>query len=111
MADMQDFDLEIQNERGSDPESFVATVTTAGSPITITPTSGRPIACAAIHVPSAGPNVGTNVVEEYVLYSTDGGVVYHQLKVNEFVGLPGNFTDIRIDSSIDGMKATIELRS
>lgn len=111
MANMNDFDVEIQNEKDSDSESFIATVTTAGSAVTIIPSSSRPIACASIHVPDSGPNVGTNLIEDYILYSTDGGVVFHQLKVNEFVGLPGNFSDLRIDASKNGMKATIELRS
>jgi len=111
MADMQDFDLEVQNERGSDAESFVVTVTTAGSEQTVTPSNGRAIGCASIHVPDAGPNVGTNIPNDYILYSTDGGTIYHQLKVNEFVGLPGNFTNIKIDASKNGMKATIEVRS
>lgn len=108
---MEDFDIEIQNEKDSEAESFVATVTTSGTPVTIAPATGRPIGCAAIHVPDGGPNVGTNEINDYILYSTDGGTTFHQLKVNEFVGLPGTFTDLRIDSSKDGMKATIELRS
>lgn len=111
MADFNDFDIEIQNEKDSDSESFVATVTTAGSPVTITPTNLKTITCAYIHVPDAGPNVGTNTIGDYILYSTDGGSVFHQLKVNEWIGLPGNFSDIRIDASKDGMKATIETRS
>lgn len=111
MADMNDFDIEVQNERGSDSESFVTTVATAGSAATVTPTNGRAIACASIHAPDAGPNVGTNEIGDYILYSTDGGTVFHVLKVNEYVGLPGNFADIRIDASKNGMKATIEVRS
>ncbi len=106
-----DFDIEIQNERGSDSESFIATVTTAGTAITITPTTGRPVACAYIDVPDAGPNVGTNIINDYILWSTDGGTVYHQLKVDESIGLPGNFTELKIDASKNGMKATVELRS
>ena len=108
---MNDFDVEVQNERGSEADSQVATITTAGVVVTITPANGNPIACASIHVPDAGPNAGTNSIGDYILYSTDGGTVFHQLKVNEFVGLPGNFTDIRLDASKDGMKATIEMRS
>lgn len=108
---MEDFDVEIQNEKDSQAESFIATVTTAGTPVTITPTTGRTISCASIQVPDDGPNVGTNQINDYILYSTDGGTIFHQLKVNEFVGLPGSFNDLVLDSSRDGMKATIELRS
>ena len=111
MAEFVDFDVEIQNERDSDAESSVVTVTTAGTPVTITPATGRPVSCASIHVPDVGPNVGTNTIQDYILYSTDGGTVFHVLKVNEFVGLPGNFADLRIDASKNGMKATVELRS
>lgn len=111
MAEFNDFDVEIQNEKDSDQESFIVEVITAGSPVTVTPTNARPVACAAIHVPSVGPNKGTNLIKDYILYSTDGGTVYHALKVNEYVALPGNFTDLRIDASKDGMKVTIEIRS
>lgn len=111
MADMQDFDVEVQNLFGSDPESFVVTVATAGITQTVTPSNTRPIACASIHVPDAGPNVGTNEVGDFILYSTDGGTVFHQLKVNEFVGLPGNFDSLIIDASKNGMVATVDVRS
>lgn len=111
MADMEDFDVEIQNEKGSDPESLVVTVATATTAITVAPSNGKPIACAYIDVPSAGPNVGTNEFEDYILWSTDGGTVFHTLKVGEAIGMPGNFADLRIDASKNGMKATVELRS
>jgi len=111
MGNFDDGDVEIQNEKDSDAESFIQEVVTAGVPQTVTPTTGRPVACAAIHVPDSGPNIGTNLVNDFILYSTDGGTVFHVLKVNEWVGLPGNFTDLRIDASKDGMKATIEFRS
>jgi len=111
MADMNDFDIEIQNEKDSEAESFVVTVATVGVIQTIAPSNARPIGCAYIHVPDSGPNVGTNEVGDYLLYSTDGGTIFHVLKVNEWIGLPGNFTNLKFDASKNGMKATVEVRS
>lgn len=111
MADFEDFDIEVQNEKDSDSESFVVTVATAGSEQTVTPSNSRPIGCAYIDVPSVGPNAGTNEFEDYILWSTDGGTIYHTLKVGEWVNIPGNFDNLKIDASKNGMKATVELRS
>lgn len=111
MADMQDFDIEVQNEIGSEPEQTVVTVTTAGSPVTFTPASGRAIQSAFIHAPRIGPNAGTNTFTRYILYSVDGGTTYHTLGINESISIPGNFTDLRIDASDNGMKAEVEVRT
>ena len=111
MAEFQDFDIEVQDERGSEVESDVVTVTTAGVPQTFTPASTRIIQKAFINVPRVGPNSGTNSISRYILYSVDGGTTYHTLMVNESIAIPGNFTDLRIDSSHNGMKAEIEVRT
>ena len=106
-----DFDIEIQNDTGSEPESAVITITTAGSPVTFTPTSARPIQTAFLNVPRVGPNSGTNLPNRYILYSINGGTVYHTLGVNESISLPGNFADLRLDASHDGMKVEVEVRT
>jgi len=111
MGDFNDFDLEIENLRGSTPESFITTITTAGSPVTVSPSSGDSIKVAYVNVPLIGPNSTNNTINRYILYSTDSGTTYHTLRVNESINIPGVFQDLRIDSSHNGMKVEIEMRS
>lgn len=111
MSTFDDHDIEIADNKDSSVESTTLTVTTAGSPVTFTPASNKSIQCAFIHAPRVGPNAGTNSVGRYILYSIDSGTTYHTLMVNESIGIPGVFVDLRIDSSHDGMKAEIEIRS
>lgn len=106
-----DFDVELQNNKESDGEMFITTVATAGSPVTVTPTNGRPIQKAIIKVERIGPNSGTNSFNDYILYSTDGGSTFHTLRTNDYIALPGVFNDLRIDASKNGMVAEIEVRS
>lgn len=106
-----DFDVEIQDKTGSEPESAIVTVTTAGTPVTFTPASTRPIQKAFLNVPRVGPNAGTNAVSRYILYSTDGGTNYHTLMVNESIAIPGIFSTIRINASHNGMKVEVEVRT
>jgi len=102
-----DFDPYLDLE----PEQNVTTVTTAGVPVTFTPSTGRNIQLLFINVPRVGPNAGTNITNRYIRYSTTGGSTYHTLMVNESIAIPGSFVDVRIDSSHDGMKAEIEVRT
>lgn len=102
-----DFDNTIDLE----PEQGVVTVTTAGTPVTFTPASGRNIQVLFLHAPKIGPNAGTNGTNDYILYSTTSGSTYHTLKVNESISIPGSFSDVRIDSSKNGMKVEIEVRT
>lgn len=100
MADFNDFDIEIENSKDSDPESFVSSVVTAGIPNTITPTNARPIRWASIYNPRSGPNA--NAISDVILYSLDGGSTYHSLPRGEWVGVPGVFTDLTIDTNNNG---------
>lgn len=110
MAFFDDFDP-TDNVANSEAEPFITEVITAGTPVTVTPSTGRQIKQALIKVERIGPNSGTNTFLDYILYSVDGGTIFHTLRVNDFIVLPGLFDDLRIDASKDGMKAEIELRS
>jgi len=94
-----------------EPQQSVVTVTTAGVPVTFTPSSGRNIQILFINVPRVGPNAGTNSPNRYIRYSTTAGATYHTLMVSESISIPGSFLDVRIDASHSGMKAEIEVRT
>ena len=111
MSGFDDFDVEIENSKESDPYTEIVTIATAGTPVTVTPSNGRVIRAFSLFPPKIGPNSGTNTFNRYILYSTDGGTTYKTLPVNEWVYEPGNITDIRIDASNDGMKCEVEIRS
>jgi hypothetical protein len=107
----KDFDLEIENLKDSEPEQVVLEITTAGTPITFVPNSTKPIQNAFIQVPRIGPNSGTNSINRYILYNTDGGTVFHTLFVGESIAIPGIFSNLKIDASHNGMKVEVEVRS
>ena len=96
MSDFKDFDVEVQNFRDSTPEQFNGTVTTAGSPNTITPTSTKPITKAFIQNPSKGTNA--NSILDVLYYSIDG-TSYASLTRGESITLPGIFNSILIDTN------------
>lgn len=97
MATFNDFDLEIQNESDSQPEHFNGSITTAGSPSTITPATSRDIGLAFVKNPNRGPN--QNNFSDVLLVSLDGGSTYTSLSRGESVYLPGMFTSLLIDSN------------
>ena len=111
MGDYGDFDVEVENSKESDPYTEVVTITTAGVPQTVTPSNGNVIRAFTLYPPKIGPNSGTNTFNRYILYSTDAGTTFKTLPVNEWICEPGNMIDLRIDSSHDGMKAEVEIRS
>lgn len=102
---------DFDNTTDLEPEQAVMTVTTAGTPVIFTPTSGRNIQVLFLHPPKIGPNAGTNGTNDYILYSTTAGVTYHTLKVNESISIPGSFSTVYIDSSSNGMKVELEVRT
>ena len=112
MADFEDFDIEIENSKESNPYTEIVTVATAGSAETVSAPGGLPIRAFTLFPPRLGPNVGTNTIGEYILYSTDGGTTYKTLSVNEWICEPGMIADgnLKIDASINGMKIEVEVR-
>ena len=95
-----DFDLETQDIKDTDPEQFVAAVVTAGSPVTITPTNTRPITKAIVINPSKGPNA--NGVNDVLLVSIDGTTNYITIARGESISYPGVFPNISIDTNNNG---------
>lgn len=102
MSTFDDFDLEIQNECDSTPEHINGTVTTAGSPNTLTPSSGKNIQLAYIKNPNKGTNAN-NTVD--VLYITiDGTSLFTTLSRGEYIYMPGIFANLKIDTNNNGTK-------
>tara|TARA_R100000951_G_scaffold19275_1_gene16086 strand:- start:3557 stop:3877 length:321 start_codon:yes stop_codon:yes gene_type:complete len=99
---MDDFDVEIQDEKQSNPEHFNGVVTTAGSPVTITPTSGENVQLVLVKNPNKGPN--KNNPNDVLLVSIDGGTTYVSLSRGEYAYFPGIFTSVKIDSTANGAK-------
>lgn len=97
MANFNDFDIETQNERGNTVEQFNGSVTTAGSPVTITPASGK-ITSLIIENPSKGVNANGN--NDLLLVSFDGGTTFKTVVRSTNISLSNVYLDdIRIDSN------------
>lgn len=104
MAEFNDFDIEIENEKESTVEQFSGNVATAGVPVTITPSNGRPIKSFFIDVPSVMDIQAPNAIADGILYSMDGGTTYFSLSSGEWIYMPveAGITDLRIDTNNDG---------
>jgi hypothetical protein len=99
---------ELLDEKDSTPEHFLVTVTTAGSPVSITPATAKPIQLALIKNPSKGANANTN--PNHVVYiNIDGAGTPKFMSLNrgEYMFLPGLFTTLKIDASSNGVKAEV----
>ena len=99
--DPKDFDIEIQDKSGNSPVHYNGTITTAGSPTTITPSNT--ISQIFIQNPSKGPNANssTNAV---LLISVDGGVTYISIERGASISISGYFTSLKIDTNTNGTK-------
>jgi len=105
MADFGDFDLEIQDERQSDPEQFEGSVITAGSPVTITPTNGNTIQKAIVISPKRGPSA--NGFNDVLKINIDGSTKFIHIARGESLELPGVFASLKIDSLTNGVNYEI----
>ena len=105
MVEFNDFDVEIQNERDSNPEQFTKTVTTAGVSVSVTPTSGKPIQLLYVKNPSKGPNSNNPI--DVILVTVDGGANVTTVNRGEYVYIPGVFTSVSLDSNNDGTVAEV----
>lgn len=94
---MDDFDLEVQDIRDTDPEHFNGSVTTAGTPVSITPTNAKPIQLALVSNPKKGPNA--NATNDVLLVNIDGTTVEMALARGEKVYFPGIFNTLSVDSN------------
>lgn len=95
----RDFNLEVDDNLNNQPEHFNGSVATAGSPVTITLTSGNDISNIFLINPSAGPNA--NGVNDLLYLNIDGGATYITLARGDSVSLPVNRVNIKIDTNIN----------
>ena len=102
MSSFNDFDLEIQDIKDSDPECFTGNVATAGVPVTLTPTNGRIIQLAFINVNSTRDPDNSNSINDAIKFSIDGGVSWLTLMTGESQYIPGIFTDLRLNTNSNG---------
>lgn len=84
------------------PEHVNGNVTTAGTPQTLVPTSTDPIKTVYVECNSTKHPTDSNGQNDAILFSIDGGTTYTSLLAGESVFLPGEFTDLRLDTNSDG---------
>jgi len=107
MADFNDFDVEIQDQLGNVPENINGSVTTAGSPVTITPSSGT-ITAAEVFNPNRGTN--TNDFNDVLLVSWDGGSTFRTVPRGGTIAIESIYINsFEIDSNNDGTNYEIVL--
>lgn len=111
MTNFTDFDVEITDVKDSTPENLEGAVATAGSPNSITPTSTKQIQLALVKNPSRGPNANANNVVLKINIDGAGTPKYISLARGEYVYLPGIFTTLKIDSTVNGGKYEVILWS
>ena len=95
-----DFDVEIQDEKDSQPEVSAGNTGTIGNVTTIAHSTGRQIKGTYIESPRIPPTV--NPRTSFLEYSIDGGTTYFALKRGEWISLPGVFDDLRLKSNATG---------
>lgn len=79
---------------------FNGSVTTAGSPVTISAPNSEKISSAIIDNPDKGTNA--NDKADLLLVSFDGGTTFKTVKRGTSLSVTASFTDIRIDSNNNG---------
>lgn len=107
MANFTDFDIEVQDEKGNIPEQFNGSVTTSGSPVTITPSSGKIVAAEVFN-----PNRGTNAngFDDNLLVSFDGGSTFRTVPRGGTIAIESVYLDdFQVDANNDGTNYEIIL--
>lgn len=99
MADFDNFDVEIQDEKGVNPEHFNGSVATAGTPVTITPSSGK-ITSIIVYNPRKGPNA--NGVNDVLLVNIDGTTTEISIPRGESLEVDTYIDDFTIDTNVNG---------
>lgn len=107
MAEFNDFDIEIENDKESSSEHYNGSVATAGSPVTLTHTSGN-IKGFIVNNPTKGTNA--NGINDVLYISTDSGTTYLTIErgANLSISLI-NIVDLRIDSNNNGVNYEVIL--
>lgn len=98
MSTFADFDVEIADDKHSLPSHYNGSVSTAGTPVTITPSS--PIQLCIICNPDKGTR--KNDKDDVLLISIDGTTNYFTVGRGRTLGLPGVFSTLKIDSNVNG---------
>jgi len=80
------------------PEHINGTVLVPGTPIIVTPTSGRPIKELLIVNPRYGLNANPKI--NNLLFNIDGGLVYMTLGKGGTSTLSGNFASVKVDTDV-----------
>jgi hypothetical protein len=101
VANFSDFDVEIQDIKDSTPEQFNGTVATAGTPVTITPTSAKPIQLILIQNPRKGPNANSSS-NKVLLVKVDGGALKYSVARGSQIYIPGVYNSFTIDANLNG---------
>lgn len=100
MAEMDDFDVEVQDEKDSNPEHFEGAVATAGSPVSISPSNGKDIQLVFIHNPNKGDN--SNNFNDALYITLDGSANKTTIPRGASRYFPGIMSSIDVDSNNNG---------
>lgn len=109
MSDFRDFDVEISDNKESNPEQFNGVVTSAGTPVVVSPTGGNNIQLA--FVKSSNKGVNANGPTDVLYLTIDGSANVISISRGEYIYIPGVFTSIKIDSNNNGVKYELILWS
>ena len=102
MANFSDFDIEIQDEKDAKVEQINGSVTTAGSAVTVAPSSGLLFNQALIVNQPIGPNA--NAYGTYLTITVDDNTDIITIKRGGHVRIDGRGNNIKIDSNVSGAK-------
>jgi hypothetical protein len=113
MADFDHRNIEIQDEIGRDTEHYNGSVTTAGSPVTVSTSSANPIQFSYILNPSKGTNANDPTD---LLYVSWDGTNYTVIPRGGYIMWPGkgfgtSNQSIKIDSNANGTNYEVMLVS
>lgn len=97
----KDFNVEVDDLACSSPEHFNGSVATAGTPVSITSTCGRPMQNFYLEVPSVLDPDSPNAITDFIKYSLDG-TNYISLRSGESIFLPANANTIYLDTNANG---------
>lgn len=110
MSNFSDFDIEITDVKDSTPEQFNGTVATAGSPVTITPTSGKVIQLVLIQNPRKGPNANSSS-NKVLLVNISGTGIRYSIPRGTHIYIPGVFNSFTIDANTNSTNYELMLWS
>ena len=105
MAEFGDFDIEVQDEKDAKGEQLVGVVTTAGTPVTIAPSNGKPFQGVEVACQAKGPN--SNPKNTWITVKTSSNTEVSTVVRGGWRFLPIVDDSIEIDSNTNGAKLEI----